>query len=199
VHGAWAGAKAAYVDPSGWTPGPQVPVSTGSLSSGSWWKISDGTETTVTISMTGTSTATIGGTLAQFEGPFEASPLDVTAENEASIGTGVTSIASGTTATTAQADELLVAVFGVSANQSWDNGSRAYSNSFTNVAVGQDSTNRAGSAMAKLVVSATGTYTTTMSTTDTGSAAYGAILTFKKQAAAGGDTPHHALMLGIGR
>jgi hypothetical protein len=168
-------------DPTGFTAGPRVPATTGNLSSATFWKIAAGGETAVTFGATGASPTTVGGFLAEFAGPFAASPLDKSAENEAHIGTAVTSCASGTTDATTQADELLLAFFGADQATLVEDG-RAYTNSFTEVGISGTGVNRAASIIAKRVVSATGTYSTTFSTSDTGDEMYGAIMTFKKLA-----------------
>lgn len=186
VFGA-APSQSAYVDPSGWTAGPSIPVSTGQINGKAYWKISDGTETSVLFSVTGSGATTMGGVFGEFEGPFEASPLDQTTENEDNIGTDVASQTSGTTGTTAQADELLLAGFVFQRMSNWDGG-RALTNSFTEVVAGQDANNRAGALLTKRVVSATDAYETTVTTTDAGADAYGLMQTFKKQNAGGGSS-----------
>lgn len=183
----WDQVGSAYSTPSGWTAGPTIPIGTGNFNAAIFWKISDGTETAVLLSMTGAAPMGVGGAFAEFEGAFAASPLDQAAENEDNIATAVTSQTSGTTGTTAQADELLLGLFACDRISLIDL-SRSYSNSFTEVATSQLGVNRGGALIAKLVVAAPGTYETTLTTTDTGDEMYGAILTFKKLAGVGGVT-----------
>jgi hypothetical protein len=178
--GSWDVVGTGYNTPAGgWTAGPTIPVGTGNFNAATFWKISDGTETSVIASLTGSGSSTVGAAFAEFEGPFAASPLDQSAESEANIATAVTSQTSGTTGTTAQADELLLALFACDRIAFIEDG-RAYTNSFTEAAISQTGVNRAGGIIAKRVVAATGTYESTFSTTDTGDEMYGAIATFKK-------------------
>ena len=172
----------AYTTPSGWTPLTASPASTATATGAWFYKISDGTETSVVGSADGAANQLIRGAYVEIEGPFAASPLDVTAENEANLNTFVASEASGTTATTAQGDECLVVFFSGISAQNIDGG-RAYSNSFVEAifASATLSTARPGVAIATLVVSTTGAYSCTYTTTDAGDKMYGAIATFNKQ------------------
>ncbi len=170
--------------PADWTLLTQVPDGSGNMSGIWYYKIATGGETSVTVTLSNIS-STLRGALCEFEGPFADSPLDQTAENEDNISTPVTSQASGTTGTTTQADELLVAFFAADAANNVDAG-RAYTNGFTEEEANFTNSGRAAAILAKLVVAATGTYSTTFSTTDTGDEMYGAIATFKKAAEAGG-------------
>lgn len=173
--------------PTGWTDLPNSTPGSGNMSSGGWYKISDGTETSVTTNGT-LEAGAWHATVTEYEGPFAASPLDVTADNETNIGTIVTSQTSGTTGTTAQADELAIAMFGADSAASVDTG-RAYTNSFTEVIFSNAavSPGRGASIIAKKVLSATGTVESTFSTSDVGDEMYGAMATFKKQASATGN------------
>lgn len=162
---------------AGWTIGPSSPANSGNMGAAWFWKIAAGGETVVTTASTD-ETGNWCAVIVEIEGPFAASPFDVSAEDESNISTPVTSQSTGTTAATAQADEFAVAFFGA------DNGSnvtdgRAYSNSFTEV-VFANSGARAPALIAKKVLSATGTVQSTFSTTDTGDEMYGAVMTFKK-------------------
>lgn len=167
-------------DPSGWALLTQVTNAAGNMSSIWYYKIAAGGETSVTATFDNGG-SNIRGSVCEFEGSFNATPLDKTAEDEGSISTAVTSMASGTTATTSQADELLVAFFGGDAIQNIDL-SRGYTNSFTEEECETSPGGRAAVIIAKLVVASASTYTTTFSTTDTGDEMYGAIATFKKAA-----------------
>lgn len=169
------------------------------LGAGWFYKIADGSETSVVLTVTPSSgTASSRGAFVEIEGPFDASPLDQTAED--AVGAAVTSKTSGTTGTTAQADELAAAFFYAESAGNVDGG-RAYTNSFTE-AIFADGTTNAGRplcALAKRVLSATGTFETTYSTTDPGDNMYGAIATFKKSGGGGGATLLPRLsLLGVG-
>lgn len=171
--------------PAGWSNLPNTPAATGNVGGVFYYKIAAGGETTVSSAASlepGNFTAIV----VEIEGPFAASPLDQTAEDETNLATVVTSQASGTTGTTAQADELLLAFF-ASDSQANIDGSRTYSNSFTELYFPTHAnTARAHAFIASRVVAATGTYSTTFSCTDTGDEMYGAIATFKKSGGGGG-------------
>lgn len=171
---------------SGWTILENSDPATGNMCGASWWKIAAGGETSVATAMT-SSSGNWSGAVVEFTGPFEASPFDKSAEDATNVSTVVTSQPSGTTAATTQADELLVALF-MADNRSNVVTGAAYTNSFVErISADSASGARAMTAIASLVVSATGTYTTTYSTSGTGDEMYGLIGTFKKQAAAGGN------------
>jgi len=190
--GAWSTGGA----PTGWTFIQDSGINVGNIGGALLYKISDGTETSVATSGTnpqGTSLPVV----AEIEGPFEASPLDVSAEDTTHLSTVVTSQSTGTTGTTAQNDELAIAFFVGDAFQNVD-GTRTYTNSFTEVVIGDGSVSRATSILAKKVLSATGTVECTFGCTDTGDEMYGAIATFKKQAAGGSVIPKHLALLGVG-
>jgi len=170
-------------DPTNFTTIHNVTVGSGNLGSAWWYKISTGGETTITSNITGES-GNWCAALVEIEGPFAASPFDVSAENEANISTVVTSQSTGTTATTAQNDEVALAFFGA------DNGSnvsttRAYTNSFTEV-IFANSGARASSIIARKVLSATGTVECTFSTAGVGDEQYGSVAVFKKLVSAAG-------------
>jgi hypothetical protein len=168
----------------------------GNLSAVWYYAIAAGTETTVTLANETNTAASFRCTLAEYEGPFAAvSPLDVTAEDETNLASIVTTCTSGTTATTAQNVALAIAYFcGDSASAVDGGGTRNYTNSFTenlweSTAV---SNSRAGHALASLVTSTTGTYTTTYSVTDTGDEMYGAIAVFKADSGGSVTVPYNA-------
>lgn len=183
--GAWGG-------PAGWTALPDSGIDVGNVAGAAYFKISDGTETTVATAGTNTQ----GNTqcmVIEYEGPFAASPLDVTAENVANLSTVVTSQSTGTTGTTAQADELAITIVAFDATGTVTD-VRAYTNSFTEAGFNDASSARAGSLQAKKVLSATGTVECTFSCTDTGDEMYGAIATFKKDVGGGGGSVVPVLM-----
>jgi hypothetical protein len=173
--------------PSTWTRIHDSGINTGNLGGAWFFKISDGTETSVA-----TAGSNFQGTwqafVSELEGPFAASPADVSAENVDNIASVVTSQTSGTTSTTAQNDELALAFFAADRMDTVDT-SRAYSNSFTEVVFTDQQTTRAAAILAKKVLSATGTVECTFSVTDTGDEMYGSVATFKKLAAGGSVVP----------
>lgn len=121
-------------------------------------------------------TVLCGIVLYEFSG-IDATPLDKTA----SAVNQSASVSTGTTATTAQGDELLIALVGISNGGATMRNITAWSNSFTeqaNFLVNGTGTDvRLGTATR--VVTATGTYTTTASLDAATSDASGAIATFK--------------------
>lgn len=121
--------------------------------------------------------------LMEIEGPFQSSPVDVTAVNNGDVDTSTQT--SGTTATTAQASEVAVAAIGdrdpAGSASGWTNGFTERSEghgTFTSVYV------------ATKTLSATGTVETTATLpTGDGSRNWGAIATFMKAAGGGGPSP----------
>lgn len=171
--------------PTGWNGLTNSSINTGNIGGAWYYKIAAGGETTVT-STESIPVGNVRGQVIEFEGPFEASPLDKTAEDETNLSTVVTSQSTGTTAATAQNDELAVGFWSADQASNVETG-RAYTNSFTEV-LWSSATNsaRAACITARKVLSSTGAVECTFSTTDTGDEMYGAVATFKKQAAAGG-------------
>lgn len=115
----------------------------------------------------------------EYSGCATASPLDVTAS---AIGQGVgNTISTGTTATTAQANEILVAVAGISSANATFATVTAWSNSFVEQAqiasTGGEVNVR--QVVATLQVSATGAYTSTATLSGGENGGVGAIATFK--------------------
>lgn len=130
-----------------------------------WYKVAGGGESS-TVTFTVTTSAV--GSIAIFEySGLTATPFDVGAQATTAFAS---SIASGTTATTAQADELLIA--GVATPEV----TRTFSNTWTNSFARISQHNR--QEVASRVVSATDTYTTTEAWT-TASWGVGAIAAFK--------------------
>lgn len=173
---------------------------------GAWWYMeASGGETTVTLSgESGTGTWRL--CLAEFEGPFPASPLDVQAEDVTNVSTVVTSQSTGTTGTTSQADALALGFWTADGAANVD-GTRGYTNSFTERVFehGLTSSARAAIILASKVLAATGTVECTFSCTDTGDEMYGAVAVFKKDAGGGGSAAgpliggklvNHSVLLG---
>ncbi len=176
---------ATWGTPTGWTMLTSTPENTGNVGAVWYYKIASGGETSVSSSES-TPPGNGRGIVMEFAGPFAASPLDVTAEDESNLATVVTSQPSGTTATTSQADALAIAFFVVDGAINADGG-RSYSDSFSEVIYAHpvNFNNRAACVGAKRLLTATGTYSTTFSCTDTGDEMYGAIAVFKAQTGGG--------------
>lgn len=168
---------------TGWTAGPQTQLDpAGNMAAAVWWKIAAGGETTVTTDDTNES-GNWCAVIVEYEGPFTGG-FDVQAENEDNTASAVTSQTSGTTATTAVAQSLAVAVFMADNGGNVTDG-RAYTNDFGEDAFANSGA-RASVLVASKVLSATGTVETTFSTTDTGDEMYGAVLVFSGTAGGGG-------------
>lgn len=180
----------------GWNNGPRSSASSGLVAGAMFWLIAAGGETTVTTAMTSES-GNWAASLVEYEGPFEASPLDQETDDETNVNTAVTSQSSGTTGSTAQADELAIANFCIDSAPNATDG-RSYSNSFAEVTFANSGA-RAGNIQAKKVLTATGTVECTFTTTDTGDRMYGGIGTWKKSAGGGTTTRRYSFPLaGVG-
>lgn len=166
-----------------WTSGPRASAASGLVTGAMFWMIAAGGETTVTTAMT-SETGNWAASLVEYEGPFSASPLDQSTDDETNVNSVVTSQSSGTTGSTAQNDELAIANFCIDSAPNATDG-RSYNNSFTEVTFANSGA-RAGNIQAKKVLTATGTVECTFTTTDIGDRMYGAIATWKKSA--GGTT-----------
>lgn len=155
----------------GWTAAVTRQSST-TCSAGIWYKISDGTETEITATH---NAAAASQSLVVREYPgVSASPLDVTVSN---AGPSITSLNFGTTAATAQADELAVALLFTTATtplrlSSW-------ANDFEEVL--SPSINAPLMHVADKILTATGAVTTTAAWEASNTAA-GLIATFKLSA-----------------
>lgn len=169
--------------PTGFSDLPNSGILNGNMGGGYWYKIAAGGETTVTSNGTGEA-GNWCAAVVELEGPFDGTPLDKTAEDESNLAATDTSQTSGTTATTAQNDELGVAIYAAD-NASNVTDGRAYTNSFSEV-IFANSGSRASVIVAKKVLSAADAIESTFSTTDTGDEMYGSVATFKKLVAAGG-------------
>lgn len=168
--------------PTGWTAGPALDTGT-NHSCHTFWKESDGTETGVTISLSGSG----GGYYNIIE--IDATGLDLSsigasAEDESNENTAVSSQSTGT-ANNASTTGVAVAFFGFDIGGNV-NGGRAYTNSFTEQDTSDTgNTSRGGYYLASKTITATSNECT-YSNTEGSEEAYGAILVF--EAAAGGDT-----------
>jgi hypothetical protein len=158
--------------PSGWTP---ISNSSGGNLYGSWfYKITVGGEHTITSVDGASGNAT--GTVMEFEGPFAASPLDKTASDSSHLSSATKTQSSGTTATTTQAGEFVIAYFAADSGVTMA-GTTALTNGFYKMS-GDTTTARAYYCIGIVVPADVGTYETTFSTTGTGDEMYGAIATF---------------------
>ena len=161
--------------PAGWTQ------AVASVSSGDTTTIAykiagaaEGTGVTVSVSVDHHQTLTI----FEYSGIDTVSPLDRTASN--ACPTPVTSCSSGTTATTIQADELVIAGIGLKGSAGgWAN---TWTNGFTQQSTVESTlggaASHSASSTADRIVSAIGTFETTEGWTDS-RVAQGAIATFK--------------------
>lgn len=135
-----------------------------------FYKVAVGNETTVTVSNSGAALMRLA--IYEYTGNATSTPSDKTAGSGSTIG--ATTCPTGTTASTTVADELLIAgalIGGVAAS------SPSWSNSFnTRDTVASSTINLF---TADKIVSATGTYTTTVTYTGASSGATGVIATFK--------------------
>ena len=148
-------------------------VDNGTVHNETYYKIAAGGETSVACAFTSSSNMRGVMTVFEYSGTATATPLDKTATN---TGSGTT-LTTGTTATTAQADELLIAGFtitGAPTFSSWTNSfSEQSDHSISSVAMGT----------ADRIVSATSTYSSGATSSASGTWA-GNITTFKAAAAA---------------
>lgn len=181
-RGATHGAGGAWGVPDGWNKVHDSGINVGNVGGALFWKIAVGDES----GFASVDTNPQGAwqvSWAEFEGSFEASPLDVSAENADNLATVVTSQTSGVTGITAQNDELAIACWVTDRMDTCQDG-RSYSNLFTEVIFSDDATARPAAIIAKKVLSATGTVESTFTTTDTGDEMYGVVATFKKSGGA---------------
>lgn len=155
-----------------------------------FWRIANSDDTThdFTLNMTGFVAAWVGEYSSD---GWESSPVDVTASGTTS--SLVTTLSSGTTATTAQAEELVIVGFG-HRNGTTD---RSYTNSFVEQSYAAYGSPTVSLSVADKILSATGTQETTKSWTATGCATTVAIATFKVSASMTAD-PGSLLLLGVG-
>lgn len=158
----------------------KIPASNGSISNSFAYKISDGTEKTITWTY---ATARVASAwVGEYSGLASSGVLDVSAENS-SVEASVTSLSTGTTATTTQDNELAIAILaadsgtGVSGTRSWTNG-------FSEIAYVTQSSGSPGLSIASKTLTTTGTQETTFSA-GTGDQYSAAIVTFKEASSDG--------------
>jgi hypothetical protein len=149
----------------------------GDLSTSFVYKVATGGETAVSWSWVNSQDSSVW--VAEYSGLLSVSPLDVDTENDSGGGV-VTSISTGTTPITTQADQLAVAFMGADTGTSVETG-RAWSNGF----VEDDFLGPGGGAgqpglsAAIKILNAIATQETTFSTTDTGDQMWASLATFK--------------------
>jgi hypothetical protein len=134
--------------------------------------VAAGGETGVTFTSAGTTPWVHSVVMAEYSGLHPVSPLDVFANDGTNSGAGVTSRATGTTAATAQNNELAIAAVG--------HGNTVTSLTWTNSYVTRDSEAQAGSGvyLAERILVTTSTQTSVASWT-TARIAGGCIATFR--------------------
>lgn len=140
-----------------------------------------------TVTFTPSVSDAVAGGVLEYSG-LTATPLDKTASN--TTNSSATSIATGTTATTAQADELLIVVVGPHAGNNHPWVLSSWTAGYTSQIEEPEGLNGASSAACHIgdrIVSATGTYAATGTWSPASSDAGAAIATFRI-AAAGGHT-----------
>lgn len=163
--------------PSGWVRQHTGQGGTRTFGSAVYWKISDGTETSVTYT---TSNSMVSRwIILEIDGLETTSVLSADVDNESYINTSTTSVSTGTTGTLGTSSSYALAVFVADTGTGWDGG-RSYANGSTEIVfTGAGSTNN-GCWMAGREVSGTSGVSETCTTTDTGDEAWGCMLVFKQ-------------------
>lgn len=150
------------------------------------WKVSDGTETSLTSSYTFSGTLTNWNlTIIEFDPTdLSTSSVHASAEDTTNVSTVVTSQSSGS-ATLSTASGLAIAIACSTRQSFWTTG-LSWSNSYVaQVHTNATNTARANVMVATKVLSSSGSTSSTVSTSGTGGAAYGVILLFEGTASAG--------------
>lgn len=163
-----------YTQPSGFT---LIHSYAGASVSGAMaYKIAAGGETSVQWQNTTDNESALW--VGEYSGLAASNVLDIGIEAD-SADAVVTSLSSGTSGATAQADELAIAMMAADTQGSVD-GTRAWSNGFTEKAWIADSNNGApGLSIATTTLTSIGTQQTTYSCVDTGDQMYVVLATFK--------------------
>ena len=156
-----------------------------------YYKVADGTETKVRLQWT--SSEDISIRVGEYSGVVSVDPLDV---NSFGVNSGETkTVATGTTAATAQDEELAIAMMGSDSGNNTETGN-SWSNGFTQVTYLFFGTSDPGLSVAEKDLTSTGTVQTTFTTTDTGDEMVAIVATFKLEVAAGGNnTPAVAVAI----
>lgn len=160
---------------SGWTAGPSSPISTGNLRAVTYWKVSDGTETSFGFTVSTTVGQAFAVRVTGFTGTatLEGTPD----EDETKLSTVSTTVGSGSRSNST-ASAVAIALFASDRVDSVQDVSRSYSNSFTEVGFNGTSGSRSGAFAAAKILSSAASQSTTFTTGDTGDEMYGAILVF---------------------
>lgn len=143
-----------------------------------YYKISDGTETSISLSWSNSRDMSIW--VGEYSGIATTSPLDQMASAN-SGDTAVNSQTSGTTATTSQADTFAIAMFGIDSGANANTGA-ALTNGFTEqIFLCDTCTGDPGLIIATKSLSATEAVETTHSNTDNGDQMVGIVAVFKRE------------------
>lgn len=180
-----AGSTSHSAHSSGWNEISDNEGATRAFTGGWYYKISDGTEST--FSLTTSTTAICQWKIVEVEGPWSTSAVDVSTENEALCATaGTTSVSTNTTGTASISDGFAIAWFASDSSNFWD-AAKSYTNSFANLGTMYDPGSTPGQWFAFKQLSSSAGAETTVSVTDTGDDVYAAIAIFKP--AAGSSAP----------
>lgn len=143
------------------------------------YKIAAGGETSIAWSWVNSKVASLWA--AEYSG-LTSTPLDQNQRNS-SVDTAVQTLSTGTTGTTAQADELAIALMASDTAANTETG-RSWTNSFSEVNYSTTSTSaRPGLSVAEKRLAAAATVETTFATTDTGDQMVCVVATFKESSA----------------
>ena len=139
-----------------------------------YYKVADGTETSVQLSWTNSEDISIR--VGEYSGVVSVDPLDV---NSFGVNSGeTTSVATGTTAATAQNDELAIVMMGSDSGANTDTGN-SWSNGFTEVLYLPGVSGDPGLSVAEKDLTSIGTVQTTFTTTASGDEMVAIVATFK--------------------
>lgn len=162
----------------GWTLLSGIP--SGQALGGNWYyKVATGGETSFTCDITPSTSGTIQAVIAEFEGPFASAILDGSGEDETNVNSSVTSQSTGSVTVTSAAPTLVLACFMADVQSAISGGTRAYTNSFVEALFPATTSTHGQSWLAKRVVTAAGSYSSTFSVDDTGTPMYGAVAAFR--------------------
>jgi hypothetical protein len=172
-----ANSDATVSTPSGWTAGPSVIDGNGAYI---FWKISAGSESTVTI--TPGASANTATTVAEYSGNA-ASPLDDS--NSSTIAGSAGNTTTSVSVTTTQAGDLIVAAALLHSAISANPTSPTWTNSFVNqiTASSGATTPTCDSLVAELIAGAGGSYSTSASWTNNANDRQELVIAFKAAAA----------------
>lgn len=178
--------------PTGWTLGYSSSNGT-AFSSHIYWKESDGTETGVTLTLSGSG----GGyaNIMEFDATgADLSAVDASAEDTTNISTATASQSTGTAVGTGS-NGIAIAFWGIDIGGNVSTG-RAYTNSFVESDTSDmGNTSRGGYLLASKVITGTSNETT-FSHTETNEEMHGSILVFSASAVFGIDTPPGSIAAG---